>query len=113
MADNNDNNDNNNNNGIDITLNCLIVPIGGFFDLPSNQVAQTITINTRQRVSALEKAIRGQLEPPFDKMHLLVRKIHHGMTNERPMDFRDYISDYFNNQFQPRANRFHVTAYSL
>ena len=100
------------NNGIDITLNCLIVPIGRFFDLPSNQVAQTVTINTRQRVSALEKAIRGQLEPPFDKIYVTVREICRGIGKERPMDFRDYISDYFNNQSQLRANRFHVTAYS-
>ncbi|RGB23387.1 hypothetical protein C1646_774573 [Rhizophagus diaphanus] len=66
MADNNDNNDN---DGIDITLNCLIVPIG------------------RQRVSALEEAIREQLEPPFDRLHLRVREIRQGTGNERPMDF--------------------------
>ncbi|GBC09368.1 hypothetical protein RclHR1_08800001 [Rhizophagus clarus] len=40
---------NNDRDGIDITLNCLIVPIGNLFNLPSNQVAQVITINTGQR----------------------------------------------------------------
>ncbi|CAG8611609.1 11296_t:CDS:2, partial [Gigaspora rosea] len=79
--------DDNDNNGIDITLNCLIVPIGNLIDIPSNQVVQTITINTRQ-------------------------KIHPGTVIERTMDSQAYISEFFNNQSQPRANRFHVTVYS-
>ena len=103
---------NNDNNGIDITLNCLIVPIGNLFDLPSNQVAQTITINTRQRVNALENAIRGQLGAPFDRLYLTIREIHPGTVNERPMDSQAFISVFFNNQSLPRANRFHVTVYS-
>ncbi|GET59034.1 hypothetical protein GLOIN_2v1765706 [Rhizophagus irregularis DAOM 181602=DAOM 197198] len=53
--------DNNDRDGIDITLNCLIVPIGNLFDLPSNQVDQAITINTGRTVGGLEIAIRNRL----------------------------------------------------
>jgi hypothetical protein len=107
MADNNDD------NAIDITLNCLIVPIGNLFDFPSNQVAQAITINTSQRVGALEIAIQNQLGVPFNGLSLTIRQIHPGTVSERPMDSQAFISVFFNNQSLPRANRFHVTVYSL
>ncbi|PKK51119.1 hypothetical protein RhiirC2_803319 [Rhizophagus irregularis] len=87
MTDNN-----NDNNGIDITLNCLIVPIGNLFNLPNNQVAQVITINTNQRVSRLENVIRSQLKPPFVNLYLTIREIHPGIVNERPMDSQAFIS---------------------
>jgi hypothetical protein len=90
MTDNN-----NDNNGIDITLNCLIVPIGNLFNLPNNQVAQVITINTSQRVSRLENVIRSRLGPPFDNLYLTIREIHPGTVNERPMDSQAFISVFF------------------
>ena len=107
--------DNNDRDGIDITLNCLIVPIGNLFNLPSNQVAQEITINTGRTVSVLENAIRNQLGllgVQFSNLSLSIRQIHPGTVSERPMNSQAYISDFFNDQFQPRANRFHVTVYS-
>ncbi len=106
------NNNNNDNNGIDITLNCLIVPIGNLFNLPNNQVAQVITINTSQRVSRLENVIRSWLGPPFDNLYLTIREIHPGTVNERPIDSQAFISIFFNNQSLPQANCFHVTIYS-
>ena len=110
--------DNNDRDGIDITLNCLIVPIGNLFDLPSNQVAQAITINTGRTVGGLEIAIRNRLNQlgllgvQFSNLSLSIRQIHPGTVSERPMNSQAYISDFFNDQFQPRAGHFHVTVYS-
>ena len=104
--------DNNDRDGIDTTLNCLIVPIGNLFDLPSNQVAQAITINTGQRVSVLENAIRNRLNQlgllgvQFSNLSLSIRQIHPGTVSERPMNSQAYISDFFNDQFQPRVDHF-------
>src|SRR5579871_6871512 len=103
--------DNNDRDGIDTTLNCLIVPIGNLFDLPSNQVAQAITINTGQRVSVLENAIRnwlnqlGLLGVQFFNLSLNIRQIHPGTVSERPINSQAYISDFFNDPFQPRMDR--------
>ncbi|POG79190.1 hypothetical protein GLOIN_2v1765706 [Rhizophagus irregularis DAOM 181602=DAOM 197198] len=110
--------DNNDRDGIDITLNCLIVPIGNLFDLPSNQVAQEITINTGRTVGGLEIAIRNRLNQlgllgvQFSNLSLRIRQIHPGTVSERPMNSQAYISSFFNDQFQPRAGHFHVTVYS-
>ncbi|GBB97617.1 hypothetical protein RclHR1_30130002 [Rhizophagus clarus] len=99
--------DNNDRDGIDITLNCLIVPIGNLFNLPSNQVAQAITINTGQRISVLENAIHNQLNQlgllgvQFSNLSLSIRQIHPGTVSERPMNSQAYISDFFNDPFQP------------
>src|ERR1051325_1442389 len=92
--------DNNDRDGIDTTLNCLIFPIGNLFDLPSNQVAQAITINTGQRVSVLENAIRNRLNQlgllgvQFSNLSLSIRQIHPGTVSERPMNSQAYISDF-------------------
>ncbi|PKK68303.1 hypothetical protein RhiirC2_750423, partial [Rhizophagus irregularis] len=42
---------------VHITLNFLIIPIGGFFELLRDEVIQAIPICTSQDVSALETAI--------------------------------------------------------
>ncbi|CAB5368867.1 unnamed protein product [Rhizophagus irregularis] len=40
--------DNNDNNGIEITLNCLIVPVGNLIGVPCSEVNQAITIRTNR-----------------------------------------------------------------
>jgi hypothetical protein len=91
-----------------ITLNCLIVPVGDFNDVQCNAVHQTITISTGQHVSDLENAIRARLE--LEEVPLSLYQIHPGSVQEKKMDSEDPISKFFGQQ--PGAEFFHVTVYS-
>jgi hypothetical protein len=66
--------DNNDNNGIEISLNCLIVPVGDFNDVPCSAVHQTITIRTGRPVSGLINAIRARLE--LEEVPLSLYQVH-------------------------------------
>ena len=100
--------DNNDNNGIEISLNCLIVPVGDFNDVQCNAVHQTITISTGQHVSDLENAIRARLE--LEDVPLSLYQVHPGSIQEMKMDPAHLISEFFGQQ--PQAEFFHVTVYS-
>ena len=91
-----------------ISLNCLIVPVGDFNDVQCNAVHQTITISTGQHVSDLENAIRARLE--LEDVPLSLYQIHSGSVQEKKMDSADPISEFFGRQ--PWAEFFHVTVYS-
>ncbi|PKK55303.1 hypothetical protein RhiirC2_764659 [Rhizophagus irregularis] len=91
-----------------ITLNCLIVPVGDFNDVQCNAVHQTITISTGQHVSDLENAIRARLE--LEEVPLSLYQIHPRSVQEKKMDSADPISKYYKGQ--PGAEFFHVTVYS-
>ncbi|RGB21313.1 hypothetical protein C1646_778389 [Rhizophagus diaphanus] len=92
----------------EITLNCLIVPVGDLIDVPCNEVKQTITIARSQTVGALESAIRFELRT---NTPLSIRQIHPGSVNERPMQSQTPISHYFNGEQELQADFFHVTVY--
>ena len=91
-----------------ITLNCLIVPVGDFNDVQCNAVHQAITINTTESVSVLINAIRGRLE--LEDVPLSLYQVHSGSIQEMKMDPALPISEFFGRQ--PRAEFFHVTVYS-
>jgi hypothetical protein len=103
-----DNNNNNDNNGIEITLNCLIVPVGNLIGVPCSEVNQAITIRTNQWVSALEGAIQARLGVTNS---LSIRQINPGSVSERPMQSQTPISEFFSQQPQ-EVEFFHVTVYS-
>ena len=90
-----------------ITLNCLIVPVGDFNDVQCNAVHQAITINTTQSVSVLINAIRGRLGL---NVELSIYQIRPGSIQEERMEPQDPISKFFGQQ--PQAKFFHVTVYS-
>src|SRR5881394_1026267 len=95
-------------NMANISLNCLIVPVGDFNDVQCNAVHQTITISTGHHVSDLENAIRARLE--LEDVPLSLYQIHPGSVQENKMDSADPISKYYKGQ--PGAEFFHVTVYS-
>ncbi|GBB86381.1 hypothetical protein RclHR1_12800013 [Rhizophagus clarus] len=96
------------NNDIEITLNCLIVPVGNLIGVPCNEVNQAITIRANQRVSALEGAIQARLGVTNS---LSIRQINPGSVSERPMHSQTPIPEFFSQQPQ-KAEFFHVTVYS-
>ena len=91
----------------DITLNCLIVPVGDFNNVQCNAVYQTIIIRTSQPVSVLINAIRGRLGL---NVELSIYQIHPESIQEKKMELQDLISKFFGQQLQ--AEFFHVTIYS-
>ena len=95
------------NNGIEITLNCLIVPVGNLIGVPCSEVNQAIAIRTNRPVSALEGAIQARLGVTNS---LSIRQINPGSVSEMPMQSQTLISDFFNQP--PEAEFFHVTVYS-
>ena len=53
-----------------ITINCLIVPIGKLMNIPCIKVMQSITIRRGGGYSDLETAIQTRLGTPFNKIPL-------------------------------------------
>ena len=51
-----------------ITLNCLIVPIGKFSNIPYTKVIQSITIYIYGEFSEIEAEIKRRLGEPFDEI---------------------------------------------
>ncbi|PKB96263.1 hypothetical protein RhiirA5_435126 [Rhizophagus irregularis] len=94
------------NNSIEITLNCLIVPVGNLIGVLCSEVNQAITIKTNRPVSALEEAIQARLGITNS---LSIRQINLSSVSERPMRSQTLISDFFNQP--PKAEFFHVTVY--
>jgi len=57
----------------EITLNCLIVPIGKLMNIPCIKVMQSITINRGRGYSGeLETAIQSRLGAPFNQIPLKI-----------------------------------------
>ncbi|EXX63242.1 hypothetical protein RhiirA5_505358 [Rhizophagus irregularis] len=97
--------------GNTVSLNCLIIPIGQFYNLPHDKVVQKITIDKTKAVSELESIIQNNLGTPFNNIPLEVRKIHPAIDIKMRMQPRAPISDYFNEE--PSEDLFHVTVYPL
>jgi hypothetical protein len=91
----------------DITLNCLIVPVGDFNNVQCNAIHQMITIRTSQPVSILINAIKDRLGLNIE---LSIYQIHPRSIQEKKMEPQELISKFFGQQ--PQAEFFHVTVYS-
>ena len=91
-----------------ITLNCLIVPIGKFSNIPCTKVIQSITIYIYGEFREIEAEIKRRLGEPFDEIPLKICQIRHGDVIEKQMDPNDMVSKFF---AEPKAEHFHITVY--
>ena len=92
----------------EITLNCLIVPIGKLMNIPCIKVMQAISIRKNGSYIDLQTAIRSRLGAPFNKIPLKFCIIQAESGIEKEMDgYEDTISDYFSEE--PKAEHFHIT----
>ena len=66
-----------------ITLNCLIVPIGKLMNIPCIKVMQAITIRNYEGASKIEAIIQSRLETPFNNIPLKICIIQAGSVIER------------------------------
>jgi hypothetical protein len=91
---------------VNITLNCLIVPIGKLMNIPCVKVMQAITVEKDDSYIMLEAIIQSRLgvETP-----LKLCIIQAGSNSEKVMDSRTPISEYFTEE--PKAEHFHITVY--
>ena len=92
-----------------ITINCLIIPIGKLMNIPCIKVMQSITIRRGGRSSDLETAIQSRLEAPFNKIPLKICIIQAGSTIEREMVMNEDFINIFDEE--PKAEHFHFTVY--
>ena len=93
----------------EITLNCLIVPIGKLMNIPCIKVMQSITIGRGKRYSDLETAIQSRLGAPFNQIPLKICIIQAGSGIEMEMDTGDDFFDIFDEE--PKPEHFHFTVY--
>ncbi|UZO24876.1 uncharacterized protein OCT59_017169 [Rhizophagus irregularis] len=92
-----------------ITINCLIVPIGKLMNIPCIKVMQSITIRRGDRYSDLETAIQSRLGALFNKIPLKICIIRAGSVIEMEMDMHEDFIDIFTEE--PKAEHFHFTVY--
>ena len=92
-----------------ITINCLIVPIGKLMNIPCIKVMQSITIRRGGRYSDLKTAIQSRLGAPFNKTPLKICIIRAGSVIEMEMDMHEDFIDIFTEE--PKAEHFHFTVY--
>ena len=92
-----------------ITLNCLIIPIGKLMNIPCIKVMQSITIGRNRGYSELETAIQSRLGAPFNKIPLKMCIIQAESTIEREMDMHEDFIDIFTEE--SKAEYFHITVY--
>ncbi len=92
-----------------ITINCLIIPIGKLMNIPCIKVMQSITIHRGGRYSDLETAIQSRLEAPFNKIPLKICIIRAESVIEMEMDTHEDFIDIFTEE--PKAEHFHFTVY--
>jgi len=69
-----------------ITINCLIVPIGKLMNIPCIKVMQLITICRGSLYSDLKTAIQSRLGVPFNKIPLKICIIRAESVIEMEMD---------------------------
>ena len=91
-------------NDNNITINCLIVPIGKLMNIPCIKVMQSITICRSGRYSNLETAIQSRLGAPFNKIPLKICIIRARSIIEMEMDMHEDFIDIFTEE--PKAEHF-------
>ena len=94
-----------------ITINCLIVPIGKLMNIPCIKVMQSITIYKASTYRELETVIQSRLEASFNKIPLKFCIIQAGSGIEKEMDGYDQFSEIFSFDEEPKAEHFHFTVY--
>ncbi|PKK58989.1 hypothetical protein RhiirC2_763026, partial [Rhizophagus irregularis] len=77
----------------EITLNCLIVPIGKLMNIPCIKVMQSITIYKASTYRELETVIQSRLGTPFNKIPLKFCIIQAGSGIEKEMDGYDTFDE--------------------
>ena len=93
-----------------ITLNCLIVPIGKLMNIHCIKVMQAIIICKNKGYIDLLTTIQSRLGAPFNKIPLKICIIKAGSAIEKEMDvYEDSIFAYFTEE--PKAEHFHFTVY--
>ncbi len=95
----------------EITLNCLIVPIGKLMNIPYIKVMQSITIYKASTYRELETVIQSRLGAPFNKIPLKFCIIQAGSDIEKEMDGYDTFDKIFTSTEEPKAEHFHITVY--
>jgi len=93
----------------EITLNCLIVPIGKLMNIPCIKVMQSITIGRGRGYSKLKTAMQSRLGAPFNQIPLKICIVQAGSGIEMEMDAHDDFIDIFTEE--PKAEHFHITVY--
>src|SRR5437763_16505319 len=93
----------------EITLNCLIVPIGKLMNILCIKVMQSITIYKASTYRDLETVIQSRLGAPFNQIPLKFCIIQAGSVIEREMNTHYNFIDYFTEE--PKAEHFHITVY--
>ncbi|RIA85445.1 hypothetical protein C1645_830799 [Glomus cerebriforme] len=78
-----------------ITLNCLIIPTGGFTGIPLNNVQPVITISVGNSVRNLHAQIQQQLPHQFRNVPFFLRVYRPGPVKYVAMREGGSISDYF------------------
>jgi hypothetical protein len=68
-----------------ITLNCLIIPIGKLMNIPCIKVMQAITIRKHEGYAKLEAVIQSRLGAPFNNIPLKICIIQAGSVIEKEM----------------------------
>src|SRR5438067_12865641 len=87
-----------------ITINCLIIPIGKLMNIPCIKVMQAITIEKDECYSILKTTIQSRLGV---EISLKICIIQARSNNEEVMNSRASISNYFTEE--PKAEHFHIT----
>src|SRR5207248_8294616 len=95
----------------EITLNCLIVPVGKLMNIPCIKVMQSITIYKASTYRELETVIQSRLGAPFNKIPLKFCIIQAGSGIEKEMDGYDMFDEIFTSTEEPKAEYFHITVY--
>ncbi|GES74098.1 hypothetical protein GLOIN_2v1789089 [Rhizophagus clarus] len=91
----------------EITLNCIIVPIGPLHGLQLSEVIPVVTVNKNQTVSVLEVAIQNTLRAPFNSVRLKLFQT----PDEMRMQPQDLVSSFFNTQH--RLEHYHIVIHPL
>ena len=92
-----------------ITINCLIIPIGKLMNISCIKVMQSITIRRDSSYSDLEIAIQSRLGAPFNQIPLKICIIRAESVIEMEMDTHEDFIDIFTEE--PKAEHFYITVY--
>ena len=95
----------------EITLNCLIVPIGKLMNIPGIKVIQAIMVRKHEGSSKLEAEIQSRLGAPFNKIPLKFCIIQAESGIEKEMDGYDTFDEIFTSTEEPKAEHIHITVY--
>ena len=90
----------------EITLNCLIVPIGKLMNIPCVKVMQAIKVEKDENYIMLEATIQSRLDVEISLKLCIIQA---GSNSEKVMDSRTPFSEYFTEEL--KAEHFHITVY--